>query len=76
LPEKDIVAAEKFESDNVKCKSDFVPGSGRMAELFTSLGRAKRRKKKIETSTQGDVKNRQMNDSETPARLCTDSTEC
>jgi len=46
LPEKDIVAAEKFESDNVKCKSDFVPGSGRMAELFTSLGRAKRRKKK------------------------------
>jgi hypothetical protein len=40
-----IVAAEKFESDSVKCKSDFAPGSRQMAELFTSLARAKRRKK-------------------------------
>ena len=74
IARNDIVAAEKFESDSVKCKSDFAPGSRRMAELFTSLAR-EALQEKIETSTQDDVKNRQMNDSETPARLCTDSTK-
>jgi hypothetical protein len=50
IARKDILAAEKFESDSVKYKSDFAAGSRRTAELFTRLARAKRRKKKIKAA--------------------------
>jgi hypothetical protein len=46
-----------------------------MAELFTNSARAKRRKEKSNPQPKTTSKNRQMNDSETPARLCTDSNE-
>jgi hypothetical protein len=46
IAKKDIAMAEKFERAGTKCKSDLAAGSRRMAELFTGMALAKRRKKK------------------------------
>jgi hypothetical protein len=46
LARKNIVAAEKFDNDRTKRKSDFAAGSRRMADLPSLLARAKRGKKK------------------------------
>jgi hypothetical protein len=51
LARKNIVAAEKFETDRTKRKSDFAAGSRRMADLLDRLARVKRGKKKSKLQT-------------------------